>query len=527
MSIRVVTASEAAGLDANAVARGVPSRDLMRAAGEGAAQLLMERFPLETGRGVAVFTGAGNNGGDGWVLAGALARRGVRVRVHDAVAAATPDAMAARDAASAHLAHAPPDGSEGVLVDALLGTGARGVPRGPIAAAIERIESRRSQHDVTARRPRVLSLDIPSGVDATTGDAPGVAVRADVTATFGSVKRGLLLNRALAGGIAVIDIGLAAESASSSAPLLVDAAFVRSVVPPIPADAHKGTRKRLVIVGGSLGMAGAVILASRAARRSGIGMVRLCVARDSIAAVQAAEPAATAVPWPETTAEIDALAAWAHVMLVGPGLGLESHAHQVAERLLAATTCPVVLDADALRFGGGTPDGIRQLLGGRVAVLTPHAAECARLTGQPVEEVQRGCFSIAREVATAAGAVVLLKGTPTVVSDGLRIVVSAAGSPVLATAGSGDILSGIVATLLGQGPHSAADALAAAAAAAWTHGHAAEIAGAGSVRGVALEDVIDALRLAWRFEPRATAAPVLAELASVGSDRDLFGGEGS
>ena len=516
MSVRVVTAREAAELDATAIARGVSSRELMRAAGEGAAQLLVERFPLEAERGVAVFTGGGNNGGDGWVLAAALARRGVRVRVAEIVPSGTPDARAARESASTQLAHQEPDGTEGVLVDALLGTGARDAPRDAVAAAIERIEARRGMPETYGSVVQVVSLDVPSGLDATSGATPGVSVRADLTVAFGSVKRGLLLNRAACGAIAVVDIGLAPDSASPVPPVLVDAAYARDVVPRIAADAHKGTRRRLVIVGGARGMAGAVILASRAARRSGIGMVRLCVAPESLVAVQAAEPAATAVAWPVSEPEYQALFEWAHVLLVGPGLGTDPHAHAMVKRFVAGTTCPVVLDADALplQLGRRGTSQLADLLAERAAVLTPHVAECARLMERSVDDVRRACFDVAAELSRMAGGVVLLKGTPTVASDGARCVVSASGTPVLATAGSGDVLAGIVATLLGQLPASRANALAAAATGAWVHGRAAELAGAGTVRGVTLDDVVDALRSAWRLAP-ATSGLVLAELPSL------------
>jgi len=520
MSVRVLSAAQAAALDTKAIAGGVPSRALMQAAGRAAASLLLERFPLEAARGVALFAGPGNNGGDAWVVAAELARRGVRVRIAEADVARTPDAMAEREAASAVLQHALPDGSEGVIVDGLLGTGATGAPRGAIADAIGRIEAART---ASSPRPRVVALDVPSGVDATTGETPGPFVRADLTVTFGSVKRGLLVNRDAAGTILVADIGLAAAAeAFTEGALLVDAAFVRDAVPPIPARAHKGTRKRLVVVGGALGMAGATVLAARAAMRSGIGMVRLCVASESESAVQAAEPAAMAAPWPATDADVDALVSWAHAFLIGPGIGATARAGALVERLLVARRGPVVLDADGLRAFEGAPRKLGTLLGApdpdgrRAAVITPHVVEFARLAGLTSDEVNARRFDVAAELARAVGATVLLKGVPTVVSDGARTLVSASGTPALATAGSGDVLGGILATVLAQ----SGNGLASAAAAAWVHGRAAEIAAAGRVRGVALDDVIAALRAAWRLDmPPAPQPPVLAELAAVG-DRD-------
>jgi hydroxyethylthiazole kinase-like uncharacterized protein yjeF len=526
MSVRVVSASQAAELDANAMASGVPSRALMQAAGRSAAALLLERFPLESARGVAVFAGPGNNGGDAWVMAGELARRGVRVRVAEIAEPKTPDAIAAREAARAHLDRVPPIHTEGVIVDGLLGTGATGAPRGAIAEAIERIAIQRAS-DATAARGvplagalvRIVALDVPSGVDATTGATPGLFVRADLTVTFGSLKRGLLVNREAAGTIVVADIGLGAESGRfAQAPPLVDAAMVRAHVPPIAADAHKGVRKRLAIVGGALGMAGAPVLAARAALRSGIGMVKLCVARESMGAVQSAEPTAMAVAWPETERERDELLGWAHALLIGPGIGATPRARALVGDLLSVWTGPVVLDADALTLFEGEPAALGALLGAArrtrasPAVITPHVVEFARLAGLTAAEVEARRFDIVGELARTIDATVLLKGVPTIISDGATTLVSAAGTPVLATAGSGDVLGGIVATLVAQ----TGDALESAAAAAWVHGRAAEIAAAGQVRGVTLSDVLDSLRATWRLDDAAPQPPVLAEFAAVG-----------
>ena len=513
MSVRVVSASQAADLDRAAALQGVPSRALMQAAGRAAADIVLARYPLESSRGVAVFAGPGNNGGDAWVVAGELARRGVRVRVAEAAPARTPDALAEREAASALLAHVAPDGSEGVIVDGLLGTGSKGAPHGAIADAIGRIDFQRSNG---AGGTRVVALDVPSGVDATTGETPGAHVRAHLTVTFGAMKRGLLVNRDAAGAIVVVDIGIGEEAAHTGDVIpLLDAEIVRGAVTRIPADAHKGTRKRLAIVGGAHGMAGSTILAARGAMRSGIGMVKCLVAAESVAAVQAAEPAAMAAQWPESVAEMRELLLWANVLLVGPGLGLGDRPRAFVERLLREWRGPVVLDADGLNAFRGDAVNLGALLQGRPAVITPHVVEFSRLTGVDAAEVSARRFEIAGELARTIHATVLLKGVPTIISDGAATEVSASGTPVLAAAGSGDVLGGIVATLLAQG----GDARSSAAAAAWVHGRAAEIAGAGQVRGVTVDDVVDALRIAWRLEAPALDAPILAELPSVGGDR--------
>ena len=292
----------------------------------------------------------------------------------------------------------------------------------------------------------------------------------------------------------------------------MDAGMVRETVPPISAVAHKGTRKRLAIVGGARGMAGATLLATRAALRSGIGMVKLCVAPESIAAVQSAEAAAMAAPWPLSDAEFRALFDWANVLLIGPGLGLGAEARALAQRLLREWRGPVVLDADGLNAFAGDAKGLGDVLHGRPAVITPHAVEFSRIAGVTPQEVNARRFEITGELARMIHATVLLKGVPTIVSDGSATDVSASGTPVLATAGSGDVLGGIVATLLVQGTN----ARSSAAAAAWVHGRAAEIAGAGHVRGVNLNDVVAALKEAWRLESPSAVPPIIGELPAPG-----------
>jgi NAD(P)H-hydrate epimerase len=261
-----------------------------------------------------------------------------------------------------------------------------------------------------------------------------------------------------------------------------------------------------------VGFAGSVILAARGAMRSGIGMVKLFVAAESVAAVQSAEPAAMAAPWPESEAEMRELLLWANALLIGPGLGLGSRPRAFVERLLREWRGPVVLDADALTAFKNDAAHLGTLLQGRPAVITPHVGEFSRIAGVAQEEVNARRFDIAAELARTIHATVLLKGVPTVISDGSATDVSASGTPVLATAGSGDVLGGIIATLIAQGT----DARSSAAGAAWVHGRAAEIAGAGHVRGVNLHDVIEALREAWRLEAPVLALPVLAELPAVG-----------
>jgi NAD(P)H-hydrate epimerase len=249
-------------------------------------------------------------------------------------------------------------------------------------------------------------------------------------------------------------------------------------------------------------------------------MVKLVVAPASVPVVQEAEPAALAARWPDEDAALEhEIVAWADAVAIGPGLGRNAEARDLVERVLRVWRGPVVLDADGLNVFGGEADGLGRLLTGRPALLTPHPAEFARLAGVEVEEVLASRFDAGRALAARCRAAVLLKGVPTVVTSlGGAQLVSAAGTPALATAGSGDVLTGIAATLLAQ----TGDPLTAGAAAAWAHGRAAELAHGVpdasrlTARGVTLDDVLFALPGAWETNARPPRYPVLIELPAVG-----------
>lgn len=490
------------------MALGVPSRALMQRAGAAAAgEISRLAGPRLTG-GAIVYAGPGNNGGNGWVVARCLAAAGVPIHVIPVLETRTDDALAERALAQPLVAPARPDGA-GVIVDALLGTGASGAPRGAVADAVREIAAER------ARGAMVFALDVPTGVDADSGECAG-AVRADVTLTFGTLKRGLLVARGQAGRILLLDIGLV-PAKTDDTPALVTAPWVHAALPAIPANAHKGIRRKLVIVGGQLGMVGAPMFAARAAMRAGIGMVRLVVARECVPVVQAAVPHAMARAWPgERPEEMDdAVLRWADGVLIGPGLGDSPQSRGLVERVLRAWRGPVVVDADALNVFRGEAPALGALLAGRPALLTPHAVELSRLYDANPQEVLVRRFEIGAELARVTHAAVLLKGVPTVIADASgRRLVSAAGTPVLAAAGSGDLLAGIAATMLTQ----LGNGLTAGAVAAWVHGRAAELAEHGTgPRGVTLNDVEQAVSAVWSAaaaEP-APRYPVLAELPAI------------
>lgn len=505
MPVSVSSASESAAMDAAAIAGGIPSRALMRVAAANAATLIAKLIAARCCDGssaVTVYTGPGNNGADGWAVARSLALSGVRVSVHEIMAPATAEGVAERAAYRECCPEREQTGTAGhIVVDAMLGTGSTGAPRGAIGAAVRAIAALRHGGAF------VIALDIPTGLDTADSDGNSdYCVHADATISFGSCKRGSLSARGPCGQISVVDIGLG--QIDDSLPLLVDASFVRSNTPAIPVTAHKGTRGSLAIVAGGPGMGGAAILAANGALRSGIGLVKVVTDERNVGSVHARLPEALTG---HLTDAIGSVSGWADAVLIGPGLGRYAAARAVVHEVLESWRGPVVVDADALNVFDGDLGELARLLMGRPALITPHPAELARLVGGSVGNVLANRFDIGIDVARELGATVLLKGTPTVITapDGARLVV-AAGTPVLATGGSGDALGGIIATLLTQG----CTPPRAAACAAWVHGRAAELTP--GVRGFTLTDVLDRLGAAWQLDQVVPPAyPVLASLPAV------------
>ncbi len=432
----------------------------------------------------------------------------------EALPPATPDARAEREAAIDEGVRHDTDvdailaGGEQVAVDAFLGTGfsADKPLRGRIASGVVAL------HALAARGSAIVAIDVPSGLDASTGVHVGAA-RAALTLTFGTMKRGQLVSRDLCGALVVLDIGLGVHVANAGEARLATDAWFRGALPRISADAHKGTRRKLAILGGAEEMSGAVILAARGALRSGAGMVKCVVAPESLAALQQGEPASMSAAWPESDEAFQAsVSSWADALLIGPGLGRD-RAREITERALRMFDGPVVLDADAINAFEGNAPALASLLRGRPALLTPHPVEFSRVSGLTAERVLAARFDAPAQLAARVGATVLLKGVPTVIAapTGETIVV-AEGTPILATGGSGDVLGGIAVTLLAQ----SGDPLLAGALAAFAHGRAAALLGVRQVRGHVLEDVLAALPDAWLVPPPERRAPVLAELPAVG-----------
>jgi ADP-dependent NAD(P)H-hydrate dehydratase / NAD(P)H-hydrate epimerase len=509
----VFTAAEMRALDTRAIADlGIPGTRLMEAAGSGAAALLARRFGPLRGRRVAVMCGKGNNGGDGFVVARWLAARSARVRVYlagrrDDIHGDAAEAFSGWRGAVVELANHPELprldrelGGADLVVDALLGTGLRGPARGLVAEGIEAIN-----RAGRAGRP-VAALDVPSGVDSDRGQLEGPAVRAQITATFAGYKPALLLHPACqrAGEIVVIPIGIpSSEVGAGIETHLLEEVDARAALVPRGADTHKGTYGHLLVVAGSLGKTGAAGLAGRAGLRSGAGLVTVATAasQQPIVAVLGMESMTEALP--ETAEHSLALAARgrllessrrADAVALGPGLSLVAETQALARAMVEEVERSMVVDADALGALAGHLDVLDRAAGPRV--LTPHPGEMARLLGAKVSDVQADRLGVVRDFCRRHRVWLVLKGAHSVLGapDGaLRI--NPTGNPGMATAGAGDVLTGMIGAFLAR----SLDPLAALQAAVYLHGAAGDLAARargeeGLIAGDILEHIPAALR---------------------------------
>jgi len=508
--VPVLDAAEAAEWDRRARDEaGLPARVLMEAAGRAAAAVIAREHESALAKGVLVLCGRGNNGGDGWVAARALAALGVSV-----TAVALPGDLSTDNAANRALALAQGVrlatlgeewGGAGVAVDALLGTGATGAPKGDVAQAVDRL--------MRLGIP-VVAVDGPTGLDLSNGRVHAPCVRAATTVTFGGFRRGHLLQRTMCGTVVVTEMGF--PPADPSWPGVVTDAWLSDVLPPLAADTHKGGRGKVLVIGGADGMAGAAIYAAKAAQRSGAGLVRLAATEASVRAAQANNPdivTTTTALGEELEDNLREAIPWADAVILGPGLGRGAVRARFARLVLKEKPAAVLLDADGLMAFQGATAELRSLLAGLRALLTPHRGEFAALFSDLAEDARSDPFAAAAIAAAQVDQAVLLKGVPTVVAaPRLPSLVSAAGNPGLATGGTGDVLAGMAATWLARG----APPQVAGAAAAHVHGRAAEdVARHRSVRSLRPDDLLGVLSPLWRelaertvrFEP-----PVLARL---------------
>ncbi len=476
--------------------QGVPSLDLMERAGEGVARTL-ERVAADGL--LAVVCGKGNNGGDGLVVARLLREHGRAVAV---VLIAPPDELSPD--AAANLKRLPgeepvtfdePSARDAiagatVIVDSLLGTGFSDEPHGAVAKAIEAIN---------IAPGAVVAVDVPSGVDASSGAVGGVAVVADVTATLHLAKPGLWVQpgKLHAGDTTVIDIGIPRGAPHDTDIGLIGAAIL-DLLPVRTARSTKFTSGHVVVLGGCTGLMGAPAMAALAAMRAGAGYVTACVPGSlaTIVDTQLMEVMTRALPDSRGSlseggveSALEALER-ADALALGPGLGREDGAASLARQVALRAPLPVVIDADGLNAHATRLADLASR--DHPTVLTPHGGELGRLLGVSSEDVGRERLSHARLAAERFGAVVVLKGDDTLVVDPSgRVAISRGACPSLASAGTGDVLTGTIAALLAQG----LDAFTAAAAGVYLHCEAARHAAreVGAAEGVIASDVIAAL----------------------------------
>lgn len=471
-------------LDARAMDEGrMPGAILMENAGHAVYCELVRRWGAPAGRSYQILCGRGNNGGDGYVVARLLKLAGAHVHVHlsGGAEALNGDARLHHDL-MVRSGVVPDSGlHEGIVVDALLGTGAKGAPRDAMARLISWSN---------ASGMPTISVDVPSGVEADNGHVPGEAIRADVTVTFAFPKPGLLLQpgAACAGEIVVDPIGFPWHLLDPVTPLTwIRPDDVQRLLPTRARSDHKGRFGHVLVVGGSAGMGGAPAMVALAVLRSGAGLVTVALPACAMRPLCSTVPEAMSVPLADEDGAI-CMASWdalamaaerASVLCVGPGATVRQTAVDTVERVAREVDRPMVIDADGLNALAAR----NSMLEGRRAetILTPHPGECARLLGTSVAEVEADRLGAVRAVATRFQSVAVLKGASTLVCDGrsatngdhhLPLAINTTGNPGMATAGSGDVLTGVIGGMWAHGM----DAFDAACAGVYLHGRAGDLA---------------------------------------------------
>lgn len=476
---------------------GVPSLELMEAAGRAVAEVVAESAP---GGPVRVVCGKGNNGGDGFVAARLLREMGFEV---EAVLLwpgeeLRGDAAANFERFGGELVEgdlAPRLVGSGAVVDAIFGTGFEGAPREPAAAAIRAINRCRAL---------VVACDIASGVDASSGEVEGEAVEADVTVSFHAAKLGQRIapGKWHTGELRVVSIGIPAGAPGEAVGGEIGPA-VLDLLPRRGTQSTKFSSGQVGVAGGSRGLTGAVRMTSLAAIRAGAGYATVAVPADLNLVFEIAQPEVMSVACPGgdgclvPASEKAVLRVFerAAAGVLGPGLGRDPGSFDLARSLVGKIEAPLVIDADGLNAFAGR---LEELAGrSSPTVLTPHAGELGRLLERESSEIDAHRLAAAKEAARAAGAILLLKGDDTIITDGERVAVNALSAPALATAGSGDVLSGMTAAMLARG----LKPFTAVCAAVIAHARAGQEAArrVGAAESVIASDVIDAIP--WALRP--------------------------
>lgn len=486
--MKVITSHTMREIDRRAIELfGIPGLELMERAGRSCAEIIDARYGSGEGRTVVIFAGKGNNGGDGFVIARVLHGMGwnVILLLHGARDEIGGDArvnleMLPSGVVQLDVAAGDPArvgellGGAALVVDALLGTGLKSGVAGIYAASIGLIN--------VSGRP-VVAVDIPSGVDATTGSILGTAVRAELTVTFALAKLGHVLHpgAGCAGELLVTDIGIPAELLSAAPGVeYFDAGSGAAILRPRQISCHKGDNGHSLIIAGSTGKSGAAAMAANSAMRSGGGLVTLAVPESihqileikctESMTVPLADSGSGALPL-SASARVAELLSGRDVVAIGPGLGMEEETQQLVRNVVTSTRVPLVMDADALNAVAGHLEIVRNSHS-KAVVMTPHPGEMARLAGVSVARIESDRLGAAAGFAAQNGVYLILKGAGTVIAapDG-RLALNSSGNPGMASAGMGDVLTGVVTALLAQGY----EPFAACCLAVYCHGAAGDM----------------------------------------------------
>ncbi len=509
--MKIVTAKQMKRIDRRAIREfGIPGVALMENAASGVMNEMERFFDGLAGTRVAVLCGKGNNGGDGLALARRLRSRGVPVRVAllSPAAAVSGEAKVNLSALQRTDVELIPNASarsldeliswSDIVVDALLGVGLSSPLKGSYAAAVEKMNS--------SGRP-IVSIDIPTGIDADTGGVLGNAVRADLTVTMALLKRGLVLSAgaAHAGVVRVVDIGIPAEAVEKEnvTLTLLDRASAWGLLHPRDRDSHKGDFGHLMVIAGSLGKAGAAVMAAKGALRTGAGLVTVATPNSVVPIVQQALFEAMCIPAAESIdgtlgvgAETELLRAGAKMTACAIGPGLSTHPETVTavRNLVPRLPVPLVIDADGLNALAGSLDILKKAAG--PVIMTPHPGEMARLLGIPASQVQQDRIGAASGFARRYNVTLVLKGAGTVVASPRGpVFINSSGNPGMATGGTGDVLTGMIGSLLAQGY----PAEQAACLGVYLHGVAGDLAAEekgeqGMIAGDLIERIPDAIK---------------------------------
>jgi NAD(P)H-hydrate epimerase len=465
--IPVVTAKEMQTLDRRTIEEiGIPGLVLMENAAMGLVHAVEEILCHDVkGRFIRIYCGTGNNGGDGFAIARHLMNRGAKLEIllvgsKDKL---TPDAKANHDWFSEMGGTVTYINKEKELefpkaadlaIDALLGTGLQGAARGLTAKAIEAINRQESL---------VVAVDIPSGVEGSTGKVMGPAVKAQVTVTMGLPKVGLMVppGRNYAGDVKIVDIGIPNKLVDEAKIQFgcIECADVLTMLPHRHREAHKGDCGKLFLLAGSPGFTGAATLATLTAIRTGVGLARLGIPKSLNPILEAKltegmtwvlEDRGLAVLHPDAVFEVRRALEWADALVLGPGISMEESVGDAIEEFLPKVSLPTVIDADGLNQLGDRRHLLERLP--KQCVLTPHPGEMARLTGLSLATIMEKPIEIAREWAGKWRAVVVLKGAPSFVArpDGM-VWMNPTGNPGMASGGTGDVLTGMIGGFLAQG----------------------------------------------------------------------------